>query len=287
MFRTYLYTVLILTCIVYTQSQAASVSASSTEWTAITSYLDNVTDVSGNASSEDLVGDSSNHGLFVTHNDAGNASNTDGTFGFRIRLDAAGTKTAYANSAWLGIEANGDDVIDVYIGVKKSGNSLVLGIFGPGATANNTANSSSVSGTAYATYAVDATTYSYRAVDHTTDGGTTSDLNTVTAETDFYLSVMVDFADIVSYLATNSITITDQSALRFIAATSHHATSLTRDFGGLDGATNADLLWSQSGGLTDAVTAGGVVVIPETSPLTLVAISGLVAVFYRRRSESC
>jgi hypothetical protein len=86
-------------------ASAATVLQSSLAWTPMVGNYDYVGDQQG-AVSGDIVGQGTNYGLFMTFNDNGSTSNTDGTLGFRIRLDTAGgpsNKPAFDRAALMRI----------------------------------------------------------------------------------------------------------------------------------------------------------------------------------------
>ncbi len=278
---------LALAFVSYTGAHCASVSAPSTEWTALQGDYDYLSDQQTGLPDSDIVGQGEDYGLFVTHNDFGSESDTDGTFGFRIRLDAPGgnkNEAKFTKAAWLGIDADFNDTIDVFIGVNLSGAKTDLGIFVPGAGNNDTPTSTSVSTTAYKTYEIGPSNYNYRPVDYKTDGGTTNDLNPGTkGEPDYYLSVLVDFSDIVAYLSAMEIEVTDQSAMRFVSATSRQGNKLNQDIGGIRGDENAGVSWSASGALTETVTANGIAVVPEPGAGTILMLGSVILMLRRRR----
>ena len=161
-------------------AQAATVSESSDSWFGLVGAFDFIEDQQTGQPAGDALGDSANgdFGLLVTYN-AGLTS-TDGTFGFRMRLDAPGgnkNSIAYSSAAFLGIDADGDDSIDVFIGVNFSGNKTDLGIFDPGIGVNTGPSNTSIDSTPVLAYALSGSNYDYRPVNYLTDGGTTNDLN--------------------------------------------------------------------------------------------------------------
>jgi uncharacterized membrane protein len=100
-------------------------------------------------------------------------------------------------------------------------------------------------------YTVNSSNYSYSEANYLVDGGTTNDLNPgKKGVNDYYLSVLVNFADIVSYLSGKGILITDQSPLRFVATTSNNGNNLNQDIAGINGSANTASSWSSSGGFT-------------------------------------
>lgn len=264
---------------------AATVSASSTQWAAFLGNYDFQNDQQTGQPESDIVGDASNAGFFMTFNNNGSASSTDGTIGFRLRLDAAGGNSnnpAFTRVAWVGVDANVDGAIDAFLGIANQGSSSTLGIFAPGTGANTSPSTTSIASSASFSYTISSTNYNYRAVNFTTDGGTTNDVTTTTSgDPDYYLSVLLPFGDLVSYLATKGISINDQSAMRFVVATSTQANSLNQDLGGVNGGTNSSTTWVDLGGFS-AVVRPGVSPIPEPSSL-LLAASGLLLGCHRRR----
>ena len=268
-------------CLGTSVSNAATVSQSSTAWTALAGNYDSFADQQTGQPESDIVGTTANHGFFTTFNNNGPASNTDGTLGFRMRLDKAGGTTsnpAFTRVAWVGIDANQDAVLDVFVGLGLQGSTSVLGIYDAGASANTGPSTTSIASTPYKTYAVDATTFNYRPVNFTTDGGTMNDVTTTTSgDPDYYLSFMIDFADLGAFLRTQSISITDTSALRYVVATSTQHNSLNQDLGGVQGGINSTQTWVQLGGYSALVNASGTT-IPEPSgfAIGLLALGTLV-----------
>lgn len=273
-------------CLALSCAHAATVSDFSTSWTALAGNYDYQSDQQTGQASGDIVGAGTNHGFFTTFNSNGSASNTDGTLGFRLRLDAAGgnkNNPAFDRVAWVGLDANGDAVLDAFIGLGMQGSSSTLGIYAAGNSANTSPSTTSIASTAYKTYTTDAAHYNYRAVNYVNDGGTTNDVTTSTADDpDYYVSFMVDFKDLVDFLKTKNITITDQSGLRYVLATSTQSNSLNQDLGGVNGGINSNSTWTQLGGFSQTVTVSGTVV-PEPSSLLLGASALLLAALRRRR----
>jgi len=273
----------------YNDAHAATVSAPSLQWTVLQGNYDFIADQQTGQPPGDIVGVGTNYGLFVTHNDNGAASKTDGTFGFRLRLDgpdSQGNPSQFQRAAWLGIDADFNDTLDVFIGVNRSGQANSLGIFAPGTGANNSPSTTTISSTAYRSYVIGTSTFDYRPVNFLTDGGTTNDVNSAVSkpEPDYYVSVMVDFADIVSFLSTKGILINDSSPLRFVAATSTQGNAFNQDIGGVNGGLNSTVLWSQTGAYTAFVTANGNITIPEPAPALLLLFGLVAGLFVRTRS---
>jgi hypothetical protein len=234
----------------------------------------------------DIVGAGINYGMFSTFNDNGSASATDGTLGFRLRLDdRGGNKNVieFRRNAWIGIDADMSGSIDVFLGLNLQGNAATLGIFAPGSGTNHSPNKTTVSSTAYITYALSAANYDYRPVDYLTDGGTTNDVTPSTSgDPDYYVSFMIPFADVVSFLAGRSIQINDETPLRYISATTTQGNRLNQDLGGVNGGVTSNSAWTDLGAFTPPATIRGNL-IPEPSGSILMLASLAAGCFIRRR----
>lgn len=181
-------------------------------------------------------------------------------------------KPDFDRVAWIGIDADLSGSIDVFLGLNLQGSTREIGIYSPGASANTSPNTTSISPTPYRTYALTVTNYNHRPVDYLTDGGTSNDLTVNTlGDPDYFVSFMVPFADVVSFLAGKSIQITDQSPTRFAAATSTQTNSLNQDLGGVNGGVNSTLTWEQLGGFTQIIYPSGQAVPEPSSSLLLIA----------------
>lgn len=255
---------------------AASVSDPSSAWTSRGVNYDFLADQQTGDPASDIVGSDTNYGFFTTFNDNGSGSQTDGMLGFRIRLDTHGGNTnsiSFSRNAWVGVDADIDGDIDVFLGLNLQGNASTLGIFAPGAGTNTSPSSTSISSSPTTSYTLSASNYSYRPVNYLSDGGTTNDVTTTTSgDTDYYVSFMVAFADVVSFLNSKSITINDQSPLRYVVATSTQSNSLNQDLGGVNGGVNSTSSWVQLGGFSPTVTSYGNLV-PEPTAAMLGALA--------------
>ncbi len=266
-------------------AMAATVSAPSKEWTALLGNYDFIEDQQTGLAEGDIVGQGSDYGFLVTYNAIGAGGTPVATFGFRLRLDTHGgneNDIKFNRAAWLGIDADLNGSIDVFLGVDMSGNSSVLGIYSPGTGANTSPGSTSIDSAAYRSYAINSSNYNYRPVDYVTDGGTTNDLTPGRGvDPDYYLSVLVPFADLAGFLAGKNIQINEQTPLRYAAATSTQGNSLNQDLGGVNGGLNSASSWMELGGYTPIMTITGTQ-IPEPRAEWL-GVLGFSLLLLRRR----
>jgi hypothetical protein len=241
----------------------------------------------GQPSSSDIVGLGTNYGFLTAFNDNGSFSNTDGTMGFRVRLDDHDGNNApeFKNVVWIGIDANQSGSIDVFVAADLQGNPKRIAIFAPGTGANDGPGTTTI-GSVVTSYALDPfedetpANYNYRAVDFNADGGDTDDVTSATSgDIDYYVSFMVPFADVVSYLGglAAPIHITDSSPLRYVMATSTQNNIINQDFGGVEGSGDSNQTWAELGGLSNAAP------VPEPSSGLLVLGSLAAGLLVRKR----
>ena len=279
----------VLAFVAPTFALAATVSSPSTEWMAVQGDFETTTDVKNNDASVNVVGQGENHGFFVTSNPSVTPLAPFGTFGFRLRLDEAAVsnknETKFDSAVLLGIDADFNDTIDVFISLDYSKKDPVLALYAPDdKRANNSPKTSRTDKDPFKQYVVTSENFDYRAVDYLTDGGTTNDLNpNGNGEQDYYVSVMVDFEDIVTYLSGEGILITDTSSLRFVAGTSRQGDKFDVDIAGIDGGTNSGDSWSELGGFSQSMNRESFLSIPEPSNAVLTAAGVMLLLLRRKR----
>jgi len=270
-------------------SFAASVISSSTLWTPLGANYDFLGDQQTGARAGDIVGNGVDFGFFTTFNPDASPTPTNGELGFRVRLDAAGTNAsppAFDRVFWVGVDAGLNGTLDAFLGVIFSGNSSELTIRPPGPGANTSPNTTTI-GTSWRSYPTSSSNYNYRPVNFGSgpgqDGGSTNDLTPLTTSgPDYYLSFMLPFADIVAFMATNSISITNSTPLRYVMATATQENSLNQDLGGVNGGVNSVVSWQNLGAFSPVITPTGVI-IPEPSGVAFLIISG--SLFLLRRGR--
>jgi hypothetical protein len=267
-------------------ASVVDLTAPTTSWTPIL-YSSNNPDPSNDqqtgASEGDIVGNAAHPSAYTMFGDAGTPSLSDGTLGFRVRLGADTNPVGFKTALFVGIDANNDGKLDLFLGVNNSGSADTVGIWNPGTGANVSPSTTSMVATPLVSYTPTASNYYWSAVTTTNDPsvGTATDLDGG-GQNDYFLGFAVPFSDVVAQLAAAGITFDQNSTLTYVIATATQANSLNQDLNGVAGSVNSSLTWSQLGVLSNPMTAGGLAAVPEISPGLWVGLL-LVAVGFQRR----
>jgi hypothetical protein len=267
------------------QAQGAiSLTSSSTLWTSVGAKFDFLDDQQTGAKAGDIVGDGPNPGFLTSFDPISGASARDGVLSFRVRLDDHGgnaNNPQFDRVVWVGIDADLNGSIDVFVGVNRSGSSNTVGIYAPGSGANTSPSTTTIASNPFYSETLGSLNYDYRAVG-AGDGGTTIDLTTATnGDVDWYVSFRIPFSSVVDALEVPSlgIHIDDTTPLRYIIATSTQGNSLNQDLGGVQGGVNSTTTWTDLGGFTPTVNVSGVPVPEPKTPL----LAGLMSLALSQR----
>ena len=238
----------------------------------------------------DIVGNAANPSVYTTFGNGNTPSLTDGTLAFRVRLGADVSPLGFKTALFVGLDANLDGVLDLFLGINNSGAANTIGIWNPGTGLNVSPSTTTMVSTPLISYAQTALNYSWTQVTGVNDPNATSfDLDASTP--DFFLSYSIPFSDIVSQLAAKGLTGFDEnSAMTYVVATATQANSLNQDLNGVSGGVNSSLTWAQLGVQSNVMTPTGIAVVPEVNSV-LGIVGLLVAVtahqrFKRRRSPA-
>ena len=243
----------------------------STQWVPILygngNYPDPTDDQQTGSAEGDLVGNSSQPSLYMQYN--------SGYLGFRLRTGADANPPGYKGAAFIGLDANLNGVIDLFLGVDNHGSSSSLGIWYPGTGLNTSPSTTTIANTAYKTYAETLLNYSFAPVTGANDpGGASYDLNG-DGKTDQFLTFYIPFADVASALATKGILFSTNSPMTLVAATATQPNSLNQDLNGVNGGINSSLTWSQLGAASLTYTPTGIAPVPEPSTLAIAGVAGV------------
>ncbi len=275
------------------EASFVNITSPTTTWTAVL-YANNNPDPSRDqqtgSAEGDIVGNAANPSVYTTFGNAGTPSLTDGTLAFRVRLGADDNPAGFKAALFVGLDANTDGVLDLFLGVNNSGAANMIGIWNPGAGLNVSPSTTTMVSTPLVSYTLTAANYSWMAVTGVNDPTATSfDLDA--SGPDFFLSYSIPFSDIVAQLAAKGITgFNENSSMTYVVATATQANSLNQDLNGVAGGVNSSLTWAQLGVQSNTMTPAGIAVVPEVNSVLgiaglLVAIAAHQRFKRRRRTE--
>ena len=259
------------------------VTAPTSGWTAIL-YPNNSPDPSNDqqtgTSEGDIVGNALHPSVYTAFGDAGTPSLTDGSFAFRIRLGGDLSPAGFKTAAFVGIDANADGAIDLFIGINNSGSADTIGIWNPGTGANTSPNTTTMVSTPLVSYTQTVGNYSWLPVNATIDPsvGTATDLDGG-GQNDYFLTFSIPFADIKLQLAARGIAGIDQnSSFSYVVATATQANSLNQDLNGVGKNYDGAATWSSLGAVTNTASPASFIQVPEagTGALLLLGLSSLI-----------
>lgn len=185
----------------------------------------------------------------------------------------------------MGIDANRDGALDLFVGVNNSGAADHIGLWNPGNGANTSPNTTSIVSIPLVSYTQNATNYHWAPVNTTIDPtvGTATDIDGG-GQTDHFLSFSVPFNDVVTQLAARGVSgINENSSFSYVMATATQANSLNQDLNGVPKTYDGAATWSTLGALADPLSASGVAIVPEVNPGMAVAVLALVAIATQHR----
>jgi hypothetical protein len=281
-------------------ASVVDVTSPTTNWTSIT-YANNNADPSNDqqtgSEEGDIVGNTTHPAAYTQYGDNGSSSPTAGDLAFRIRVGADASPPGFKSAMFVGIDANHDGAIDLFVGVNNSGSADTIAIWKPGAGLNISPNTTTIASTPVMSYTpIASSNYHWAPVTSTLDPtvGTATDIDGG-GQNDYFLSFKIPFNDIVTQLSAQGINgVTRSSTFSYIIATATQANSLNQDINGIGQTFDGSATWSSLGAIANDLTADGMSVVPEFSPFGAVTVLAVLAVAHdvwrrkktRARSES-
>ncbi|MBL8483503.1 MAG: DUF4347 domain-containing protein, partial [Rhodocyclaceae bacterium] len=196
------------------QNTLATVNLSGRDgWTAIMygSGRDPVGDSQAGAADTDIVGDATHGSLYTAYDDNGTATTADDTLVFRMRIDNPTSNTYFGGVAIVGMDANQDGRIDLFMSVDGRNNGQAVRLLEPGTGLNNSPNTTTTSALPTGwlpnngVYPFAAANYSVVAVSAATDPHWNGDTDLGNdGKTDAFVSWKLPIADLATVLAKPS-----------------------------------------------------------------------------------
>jgi hypothetical protein len=264
------------------------------DWTGV-SYPSLVPDYSDDQQTgiteADIVGNLSDAALYTVFDDGGTASRTDGNLAFRVRLGADKSPTGFTQFFAIGIDADLDGDIDLFLAVNNSGNADEIGIYDAGTGLNISPDTTSIASTPIQSYDEMTSNYDFSAVDALNDPTASSYDIDADGNNDYFLSFTIPFQDIVNALVAQGIaegnTILENfdqdSEFALIAGTSTQGNALNQDISGPDGETTSTETWATIGAMSDTLSATGLIPTPEPDTGTLFGLGLVLMAMAKRR----
>ena len=269
-------------------ASTVDVNSATTYWTAI-NYGSNNPDPSSDqqtgSEEGDIVGNAAHPAAYTAFGDAGTPSTTDGTLAFRMRVGADASPAGFKSAMFVGVDANNDGKLDLFIGVNNSGNANTLALYSPGTGLNNSPSTTTIS-SALVSYTETSSNYAFAPVTLTLDPtvGTATDIDGK-GDNDQFLSFSVPFSDVVAQLGLKGITITQDSPLSYVIATATQANSLNQDLNGVNGGVNSSATFASLGIASTPMTGSGILV-PEPGAWIGITLGGLSILRCFRRART-
>ncbi|MEY4753141.1 MAG: hypothetical protein RJA44_816, partial [Pseudomonadota bacterium] len=168
----------------------------------------------------DIIGDATHGSLYVAYTDSGTASTADDYLYLRMRIDNPTSTTKFGGVAVVGMDANADGRVDLFMSVDGRNNGQVVRLLDPGSGLNNSPSTTTTAPlptgwlASNGVYAFNSSNYAVTAVSASTDPnwgasstgmpGATADNLTGLDGTDVFVSWRVPMADLTAVMAKAS-----------------------------------------------------------------------------------
>ena len=259
--------------------QAGMLDTASTVWNPVLyATSESSLDQQSGQSSLDIVGNADNPSFYIKLYGAGNPNLRNGVLAFRVRLNSVKNekKPAYDRVLQVGIDANLDGALDLFVGVDHSANHDYIAIWRAGLDANISPDTFSVDTTPVLTYAsLLGDNYQFAEVTSLLD----PDAQTFDVDgggnPDWFLSFSINFADIVTVLSDRNIAVDQNTHFGYVVSTALKADGAQQDILGIDSSLSASTSWLDLGASSVPITPVGAMPEPATGTLIIFGFLGM------------
>lgn len=273
------YTLIVIAVLFSIHAEAALVDSASNVWNPVLYATSEASlDQKSGQSSLDIVGNANTPSFYIKFDNGGTSDLTDGILAFRVRLNSVKNENhpAYDRVLQIGIDANQDGALDLFVGVDHSANHDYNAIWQAGLNANTSPDTFSVDTTPVLTYAsILGDNYQFAAVTALLD----PDAQTFDADgggkTDWFLSFSINFNDIVTQLGARNITVDQNTHFGYVVSTALKSDAAQQDILGVDSSLSSALNWNDLGASSVPITPVGAMPEPNTSALIGIGFLGL------------
>jgi hypothetical protein len=272
-------TALLLSAVWGLSAAAAVVDAPANEWNPVLyATSESSFDQQSGQTSMDIVGTSNSPACYIKFDDNKTANLTDGALAFRVRLNGVKNekKASYNRVLQVGIDADLDGDLDLFVGVDHSASRNYNAIWQTGLGANTSPDTLSIASSPALTYkSLIGNNYHFAAVTALLDPtAQTFDVDGGGA-TDWFLSFSINFSDIVSQLSLKNISVDQNTHFGYIVTTSLKNGAGQQDVLGIDQSIGSALSWSELSAVSVPITPAGAMPEPTTGALIGVGFIGL------------
>ncbi|EDY19316.1 outer membrane protein [Chthoniobacter flavus Ellin428] len=229
---------------------------------------DFVNDTQANAADLDLVGNAGHPVLYTYYDDNGTGSDTDDFLYFRVRVGGSKSSSSSVFTSgyiFLGVDVNGDGKIDFFISItKRTTGEQRISVWSPGSGLNVSPSTTTITGELpVVSFATNPTFVDFSPVTPVNDPTVTDvNLNDAALGTsplplninDHFLSFKIPFNNSSSAtdslkeaLAAKGLSVTKNTPLRYILASSTQSNSLNSDLNGYNGGVKSSVTFINQG----------------------------------------
>ncbi|MES3024950.1 MAG: DUF4347 domain-containing protein, partial [Pseudomonadota bacterium] len=223
-------------------------------------------DSQAGAADTDIIGDATHGSLYTAYDDNGTATTADDSIVFRLRIDNPTSTTNFSGVAMVGMDANLDGKVDLFMAVDGRNNGQAVKLYDPGNGLNVSPNTTtaapvpagwlanggvySFNSTNYSVVAVSAASDPHYGVSSMTPGAPATDISG-DGKADAFVSWRLPLADLITVMAKPStvdaktglygprgatgIVFTKDTTVQYLSFTMTQTSSINGDLNGVDG----------------------------------------------------